>query len=98
MQRPNYSWLRCQSITRIISGPLIIDTDLDYYAPDRYFQSPPDGAPDSDWTGKDHASRRIIVRDGVLYALDSENRERTLKDFNPDERRLIVSLDWAWVW
>lgn len=77
--------------------PLKIETDLDYYAPDRFFRIEPTGYPESDWTGKDQGSRRIFTRGGVLYAL-VQNQEQILRDFNSDKPREIVSPEWARVW
>jgi hypothetical protein len=79
-------------------GPLNIYSGLDYYAADRDFRCDPDGYPEADWTGKDHGSRRIFTRDGVLYALGRDGREQMLKDFNPDVRRSLVSPAWAQEW
>jgi hypothetical protein len=79
-------------------GPLTIQSDLDYYSPDRQFRSDPSGYPEADWTGRDQGSRRIFTRAGALYALSPGGRERLLKDFNADVPRRLASPDWARVW
>jgi hypothetical protein len=79
-------------------GPLTIQSDLEYYSPDRQFRSDPSGYPEADWTGRDQGSRRIFTRAGALYALSPGGRERLLKDFNADVPRRLASPDWARVW
>lgn len=80
-------------------GPLTIETDLDYYAPDREFRAAPNGYPvDAEWTGMDHRGRRIFTRAGVLYALAGDRQTEVLKDFNVDERRQAIAPKWARHW
>ena len=80
-------------------GQLTIETDLDYYAPDREFRAAPNGYPvDAEWTGMDHRGRRIFTRAGVLYALAGDRQTEVLKDFNVDERRQAIAPKWARHW
>jgi hypothetical protein len=79
-------------------GQLKVEIELDHYDADRQFRTEPDGYPNADWTGRDHASRRIFTRAGVLYSLDEKGREQILHDFNPDVPRAIVSPEWAKAW
>jgi len=78
-------------------GPLVVESDLDHYAPDRAFRADPSGYPEAEWTGKDQSARPIFTRAGALYALQS-GREVLLRDFNPDKPHQVLSPPWAQAW
>jgi hypothetical protein len=77
---------------------LVIETNLDRYAPDQDFRCDGTEYPGAEWSGKDHGGRRILVREGRLYCLDAKDKEILLKDFNDDDVRFIESPHWAREW
>jgi hypothetical protein len=76
---------------------LKIETDLDHYGADRGFRAT-EKSKESDWVGKDHKGRKILMRDGVLYYVNKSHREIMLRDFNTDARREVIAPRWAQNW
>lgn len=74
-----------------------IETDLDYYAPDRDFRTT-DAIEGADWTGKDHKGRRIFTRAGALFYINKNRREVLLRDFNDDKPRKLAAPARAQNW
>ena len=79
------------------SGLLTIETNLERYRPNQDFLRDPTHYPKADWTGVDHASRPIFIREGRLYSYIN-NQEHLLRDFNQDSPYKLASPDWARTW
>ena len=81
---------------------LEIQTDLDFYAPDRDFRAPgkkgAKRAKGTEWTGKDHTGRTISARGGVLFCVNKKGREVVLRDFNGDKWQDRPAPRWAQAW
>jgi hypothetical protein len=77
---------------------LRIETNLDRYAPDHNFKDRDMEYPGAEWFGRDHAGRKVFVKEGKLYRLDQEANEILLKDFNADKVRHIEAPQWAKEW
>ena len=76
---------------------LKIETDLDYYGPDRAFRDT-ELTEGLDWAGRDQSGRKIHTRSGALFYVNKNDSEVMLRDFNGAEQREVVAPGWAQNW